>query len=629
MSQNHDFEEYFSLIDERDKLGDMLGGATNVLRPVIEQAVETANTRIAGFEQDPDIQRKIRTYGRQIMQSLEEIDQLSTAVDLGLVDKDVIEQQKAGILSSERNRHILNLYRRFDLIEQEASVVEVSPQASEAISGKETDQQYPAIEITIQEDGVKLGKTGKYIALSKAYAKNQRDYSEERKAVLKVLVEHAGEEVIVSDLWKEAFGDKEFERDEMSQIRGWLNQLTFRRQQIVQHNGKRGLGSAYVISNPNVTIKEVIKTTSTKRGQPQTEELTTDAGDISVTKAKEAGKRFGAEKTIEAKVDQPVISFPLNHAESLLLAEYLELRSDILRTFEIPVMDNDTVLKGLRDGFKQTNMMVELSPYGGDINTARKAVIDKVCRYFSDADIVMDDIDNMPEKDNRFQLFQYLLEFEEDQRKFLLDKLAESTPRTVITEKMGSFTSGVQVDSIQSYHQLSDGTVLEKIEEGQRLAAIPDEATPLVLDPQNESTGEQPEVPVAIENVVPESIADAIEQPDQELHDVRITGNEKAQFDDILDERIKEVLDLANKYNMVGKGSRSLQGVEGMSFMTSSFVKNAVENGIISRDSKTLTKEDIVTLVLLKEFGNVFSVKKSSQRPDRRQITAAIKRNLK
>ncbi len=631
MTQNphYDIDKYFAIQSEKERLEGMQLTASAALRPAIDQAIGKATQISLEMEADPLFLETLSSLGNTVMNSLKELDELAEAVELGLIDGDIIESQRRIIESDERNQRVLGALQKLGVVNQEVTREEVthnekSQHAALTKDGKvtkpETDSINPPVEITIHRNGVQLGKKGRFVKLSGTTHEGQRDYSEERKAVLKVLVEHAGSDVTVRQLWKEAFGTEEVDKDVTRQVKYWLDTLTFRRKPLVVHNNKRGPSSAYSIPNPNVTITELTKTqkivSSTSR---KISEEPKSQAQVSLDVIHDTPKN---DKISKETVAVPVIHFPLNRTESLVLGEFLEFRAEVLKEFDIPTIDVESALSGLKRISKTSDIAEALVNYK-DVHELRKSIIEKVNDYFEQDEVVLDDLVNMSEKDHRYELFQYLFGFDEEQRKFLLEKLCDAIPSVDYTEHAGSFSSGRQIIAVQTGLRLPNGEML-----GRGEVDDPTNTTRYSYDDESEQDAEISVEPIgdSIDSDHTETTSTNVEaSPSLNVQEAAIS-TEKQEFDRALDIRIQEILLLIDEYSMDGKNSKTLQGVDGMGFLSSRFVRNASENGLIDRNSKLLSTKDIVLLTLFKDYQSAFSIRSSTKKPDKRQIDAAMRR---
>ncbi len=459
---------YFEVAGERDNLSTLLDSATELVRPVIETALQAADAELTSLESQKRVRQELTAVGEQVAASLSQIDALASAVELGLIKPEVVEAQREAIISDERSARALDFMKRAGLLEGAGVSVEKVPEPKTSkvpAEQKEQKTSNPEIVISIHGNGVRIGTRGKFVRLAGAGVelRDQRDYSEERKKVLKVLVENAGTELSATELWEAAFPGEELDRNVIRQIKNWFEGLTYRGVPIIVHNGKRGPGSAYSIPNPNVRVAEVVTTKSAKQAIDQESVAVTSPAEIVSTQTAAVDAQLPVvESPVEVK-KAPVfpVKFPLSQAESAILAEFLDLKRDLLEAFDIPVIDPGISDK-IHEGLKTTKIAETMAEYGGDVSRARKSIISKVHEYFMDEDMVMDDITNMSERDYRYGLFEYLFTFDYEDRVVLLEKLATSVPVTEISmqNQGGVFSSGVVITGTEMKHVDDQGNLL-------------------------------------------------------------------------------------------------------------------------------------------------------------------------
>lgn len=654
-----DIETYFDIVQERDNLLRVSEDVDDRLRSTFDVAISTAQKQISDAEHDQALLTELIHMGLATNDALRHIELLQDSVELGLISQEQLDQAKDEVLDP-RSMLAYEVAKRWGVAINQLVVDEESiPGAEVEISGEssastcldtegpnpEAKKDYPVIKITVFGDGVQIGERGKFVKLSKAYGKGQHDYSSERLALLKTLVENAGEEIKSKDLWRLSLGEEvPFDKDSMRQIRIWFDNLTYRRAPIVKHNGKRGPSSAYIIDNPNISIDEVRKTKP--KTQPAIEKRDSDIG---IDQRGDGFERGGLDRGVirlesidqDSKPEKSIVYFPLSHAESVLLAEFLEMNTELLD--DMDMTDHiDGICDRLRRRFNPSKIIEAIVNNGGSLEKARVAIISKVDAYFSDDNLeeVFNDLDNMERLDNRYPLFEYLIDLDSDQRKFLLDKLALSVPYIEVKEDVGSFNRGRQVidaqtgridkygNKIGSAHQDKPTEYILELDDTEELEidhqddGVSDEEATVIDEGDNtivpiDDTQEELKYTSQVDDISEES----------ECHEVERTETEI--FSEEVKDCIDEVLDLIDRYSLDGKSRGAIQGVEGMGFMTIAHVKNSSENNLISRnDSKHLTRLDIVMLTLKYRFPKAFTVKKSNKKPNLRLLMNIIDSRL-
>ena len=636
----NDIDTYFSIADELQSLEAMREEASSLLHSTIDSAILTAQKKLEEAENNQDISAELNNIADEAIRALAQIDHLKTSVDLGLISAEDLEEQRQQILNDVRIQRAFRVTHKSELIRLAGYKVESVAEDEDNTPGEiivedkkpEVDTTPPIIKITVTGDGVQIGERGKFVKLSQKTNSNQHDYSQERLAVLKVLVERAGQKIRASDLWESAFGEEvPYNKDAMTQIRVWLEKLTYRRSPIVEHNKARGPSSTYTISNPNVSINEIQRTTP----KPQTTETPSisesdklsPTPQVTVQKPEAQIEDEPTQESITAPVK--TVAFPLTHAESLILAEFLDLNKELLKSIDMPTL-RDGVSKRLTSGLKNIvpKLAEAIANNGGDLEQARQSIIGKIDRYFAEDnfDQVMEDITNIEILDYRYKLFEYLFELEEDQRKYLLEQLAPSIARIDITQTSGSFSSGVQIVDIDT----------SRVNNGIKLGASETEEAPgdLEVEPTAEEVEDIEKSTILIENEVvelqpqtisdeaststDESVADTPEIEDVEPSEIEIFEQNVRQF-------TKDVIELIDRYSLDGKAPKSIQAVDGFNWLTSKAVRNGAENNLISSEDKNgLKAKDIIMLALKNSFPDAFGVRKSAKKPNRTLINKIV-----
>lgn len=641
MSENN-LERYFETLEQRAKLQDLMARSSEDLQTTIQDAIALADQTITSFESDENIGMAIASFGESTEKDLAVIDELQTSVDIGLIPAETLQEKRDLIIGDHRKSRALSYLSDLRMLQSagiEEVAVAVEPTeaqeqsvVTEQVESLEKEKEYPKIDITIRGDGVMIGKKGRFVKLSKAHRANQRDYSKERKEILKVLVENAGGDPLTPrELWESAFGNEEFDQDAMTQVRLWLqNSITYNRKPIVIRNRSRRY-SAYSIENPNVSIKEIAVTTP--KSQVKVAPKKTELDSIIKLETSETQARTEIAEQVEEKEILPSVEFPLSHAESLIIAEFLNVRSKVLEECGIPAFEDETV-KGLYLKDMTYKVSQELNyKYGGDLITAREEIIKKVNEYFEDGEVVLADIENMSSKDFRIELFQYLFDLDSEQREMLLSVVAAANPDIVLTLDGGSFTSGIQVIKAETGYVRKDGSPLVEEEKDNTVTSaetaidsdsVEEEIT--VEEVVTDTTVEETLGSVALDSVVDthEDSQERIPEPWEEKFSDDVTKALESLFDDgLLTEDTETItLDLFNNKSKSRKNG------------TRTGIKRAVTLGIISYGQTEFSVKETVSMIIQNSHKSIFSAPKRSTKHDRAeaiidQAILTFKNNLR
>lgn len=455
-------DELNKLYVQQLQLQDILAGSGQHA-PLVETALQRAKERIDTLEDSESVRGYYTSLAAPILAELAEIDGLRTYVDTGLIMQDELDAARSTVLEKLGADPVLGAAWRYVNHEKFGQTVQIAhtapsaeradapvsaealtpqaglnkPQTSEQDTTPETAK--PHVKITIRDNGLLIGKNGRYYKTSDVRHQSQRDYTEERLAVLDTLVEHQGEVLTVAQLWEATFGvETPFDRDVMSQVRAWLGKLTFRRQPIVEHNGKRGPASAYGITGFDV---QIVKETVTRSKVPTSlPDSVLPAGDVTLPTRSNADTLPFPENSIEQSVKA---TFPLSLYESSVVATLLDINKPVLRSNEIDTIPVDIVNK-LRDKVTKVNAKKIMTRLDCDsIRELRVRAIDRLHTFFEDEDKVLDAIGAMSAKDDRYELFSYLFQMEGEDRVRLLNGLVDaehSGTADVSTAKFGGYT---------------------------------------------------------------------------------------------------------------------------------------------------------------------------------------------
>lgn len=449
-SPNPSFEDpavndYFSLHERVIGLEAQLDGASAVTQPLFEAAVSEAHLRLAYLESNETVLAGLRALaGPVLAEEKAALAELSEAEEAtrGLVDPSVIEAQRENIGKSiaervEADPKLATAWRVITRIAARATVSEATDkEASEPTQtapmqhslsiAEEKEKERTAVRITRQGNAVMVGNQGKTIRLSEAMYGKQRDYSEERWSVLKTLVALGGDgkQVSIKELWATAFPDKEIDSRAMGQVRRWLEKLTFRRQPIVVHNGKRSISSAYSIPNFEVTLQEQQITTSVR---PKSQIPTLGSAE---TPDDDSEGVTSPEKHIDTSL------FPLSHFETSIIANFFRIHAATLRKLDISTIPEDTIRRiddTLDPGVasRENAMYIEQA---GNIHAIREIILAKLKTFFDSDEKVLGAVDGLSDADPRYGLFEYLVEIDGDDRWQLFSQFRdENRGQTFVT----------------------------------------------------------------------------------------------------------------------------------------------------------------------------------------------------
>ncbi len=319
----------------------------------------------------------------------------------------------------------------------------------------------------------------------------------------------------------------------------------------------------------------------------------------------------------------PSVEFPLSHAESIIIAEFLNVRSKALEACGIPSFDDEAV-KGLYVKDKIYKVGQELNyKYGGDLITAREEIIKRVNEYFEDGEVVLADIENMSSKDFRIELFQYLFDLDSEQREMLLSVVAAATPDIVVTLDGGSFNRGMQIVRAEASFVGADGFRLDsntnsaQSQEQEKEQDTEEVQQHLVDDKLLTDQAEVTELPSGEETLL-EDESDSVQLVESESPEITSEEWEEKFNEDVtkaLESLIEDGLLLADTQtitlDLFNKKSKSRK------HGTKTGLKRAVTLGIISYGQTEFSLRETVSMVIQNSHKSILSAPKKSRKRTR------------
>lgn len=273
-----------SLWQEQKTLEGELQAAPERLRPTYEVAAKAAQTAIHECLQSDPVRQQISAQEEQLDQ---DIGVVETLAQKGLLTGQQAETELERIMRHEDYR-LLRIAKRLGgatLQEKSAHAVE-APAKKAAIPSSTPGKQaahttlpaaIPAKAENSQDHEI-LKDTVDVVFTETATIVNDTTYpdtihgasKDRRKTLFTALAMFEGSASIsVNDLWDIAFPGQPFRRDDMQIVRNWFSNYLVgsqSNQPLIQHNGKRGPASAYVIQ-PNMAFSITDTTTGQRATQ--------------------------------------------------------------------------------------------------------------------------------------------------------------------------------------------------------------------------------------------------------------------------------------------------------------------------------------------------------------------------
>lgn len=652
MSENIDrFDSYFEAIEQREQLESLLPLASDNLRPTIENGLFAVNTAIDELEAD-GVALDIAHYGEEIENDLAVLEALRATIDKRYISTETVDSQIEVLLSDERKMKALALFRELKVLEAAGITKEFLPQAeelSETITTNDEPLELPTtniepevelpsdmsdrsrtldilpavdgpkIQIEFKSDGIQIGEKGRFIRFSNTAHNEQRDYGDERRAILKVLVENAGsgEYIKVHELWKMAFGDdKEFDRSAMTQIKLWLSSITFRREPIVSHNGRRR-GSAYGIANKNITIKEDTGSDAEIFEEDKEVKLSSPVS-LQAHLAKEDDPTM---IVVDEEVLHSALKFPLNHAETTILLQHILTRKDILKSIGVedlilPEGKAEEIL-GIKDIDKK--LLMGVIEHGGSLEKARESIAKKLVDYFEKLEQSQVDelLAEMSGDDFRIDLVCFLYDLKtNDKLRVFLDYFLTTKPFVETRVDSGSFSRGLQIAEIRAGFVDRDGNVIPNFPHPDSEQDIQD-STPDAKESEGvgiETLTKDEVVSLNGENE-PELVAMEPDEPAKEK--AKPVDPDLLKIEKDAREAIHHLIEDGVIVDKLSKISRDIfmKKSSSRSNGTDECIKRASDNGIIKRESLThFSVRQVVAMDIQNSNSGIFQMPNNSKK---------------
>lgn len=638
-----DVAEFFSLHERRNQLQDAAAKASDLTVDLIDEAMAAADQRIEALAQNTNVREHLQKLLRPVIDEVSgKIAELDTVAKLsvGLVSESTIEDRRKSLWQSIETRANTDPRLKIALTYSGSTVLAkmagpkhgdqemvTQPEVESGLQTNEPEQREvlkPCFKITRRGKAIMIGKSGKLITTSDLHHPGHRDYSEERVAVLRTLVKNQGTMLNANALWEQTFPDVPFEGRTMAQVRVWFDKLTYRRQQVVTHNGKRGRGSAYGIMSFDVEFfeEQVVRATE----QVSAPAIVPETADAEIQQSTSHPYSHSVpESKRERQTAQAKSLFPLSLYEASVLGTFIQANNEVLKDLGINTLEENIVDNIVSQVTPEQRRKAVLEH--GDIFAIREAAIKKIAEFFSSDDLLLECIATMSEQDQRYDLFAYLLNIEGEDRWKLLEELVSAERGIRYTADTGRR---------QSYAIDHDSMTRIIGNDAYPITCTPTSAPTVVEQSQEVANQTQSDDNSVTVNELAESsqILDLSEEIPtditRELLNAHIPSAEPSERDIFATElrnSIREWLQAIQQYSLDGKPRPAIQGV--FQWFTPNAVKNASENNHISRSSNTLSTREILTINAMHLAKDAFSVLKSKQRPDRKLIMQVIDEELK
>ncbi len=235
-----EIEQYIQTQQTINKTAPRVGEVPSAVRPLYAEAVRVSIKILEDLYKLPGVQAFILTSAYEDHASLEAL-------------KEKIEQKKQEILSMPLSTHEA---KKETISDKSRSAPEQPIEELRKQKEPVAEEAKKQIKIYLEEGALRIGE--RTIRLSQRARPSQRDYSNERLRLFQTLINNTGQWKSPNELWLESFGEEvKFDKDIMRAFRSWADKnLTFRRSRIVNFNRKRGSAAAYAVTDFAVELIE-------------------------------------------------------------------------------------------------------------------------------------------------------------------------------------------------------------------------------------------------------------------------------------------------------------------------------------------------------------------------------------
>ncbi len=338
-----------------------------------------------------------------------------------------------------------------------------------AASRPEAPSSIKQVTLIFSPSGVSVGKKGQFIPYQISEAVNALDFSQECRKALRFLAENGHAEFTPYQVWAAASEGGEFSKKGMAHVRSWLENITFRHQKIINHNGMRGPNSRYRVS-PAFQVE-------TTEGDDRPDALVPSA------------KKAEAEEPKTPLAEQTIGDLKLGSL--YILAHKLSSLEYVLTAYDKPSITTELV-QSLKDYQPDLSMLdndeQKLLEY-------REAVLDEVQAVFEDEEKFIKLIECLGENTAATEFVEYLTD--------LLDKPEDLQ---FVNRLIGSKKISTQID-LRGKGVL-DGTAHEIVDRQQHVIWPIPKPTPV-------RQGTQTATPPLVKSTVERSRAETSKQPKQ------------------------------------------------------------------------------------------------------------------
>lgn len=254
-----ELEKHESLVERYYQIDETKRNLTETFRTIGDgpnkemylSVIESADQELLELIALPEIRDQLHVDYLKSQEELKQIDELAQAVLLGLVQNNIIQDRRDQIINNPRyktQRESLGIMAVASIAEFEE--IETPVVSLETEQSSET-QRKTSIPVVIKLDNLIVNGSNRSISIK---APKKRVKINEAKAYERFIEIIADKKSVkISDLWKEVFPGENSSAQDMAYFRELLKKIKFNDEELISHNGKRGLGSGYQV-NPKFDL---------------------------------------------------------------------------------------------------------------------------------------------------------------------------------------------------------------------------------------------------------------------------------------------------------------------------------------------------------------------------------------
>ena len=213
--------------------------------------IESADQELLELIALPEVKDQLHIDYIKSQEELRQIDELAQAVLLGLVQNNIIQERRDQIINNPRyktQRESLGIMAVASIAEFEETE---TPEAYLETEQSSETQRKTSVPVLIKSN--KLIVNGSNILISLMAPRKRQEINEAKAFERFIEIIADKKSVKISDLWKEVFPGENSSTQDMAYFRELLKKIKFNDEELISHNGKRGLGSGYQV-NPKFNL---------------------------------------------------------------------------------------------------------------------------------------------------------------------------------------------------------------------------------------------------------------------------------------------------------------------------------------------------------------------------------------